>query len=55
MIYPSIYRAKATQVSGNKITAFVPQVFGETPIMITDFLGPPTLRDGLGVLPGRQP
>ena len=40
-VYPSIYRAKATQATDTTITAYIPQVFGDTPVVINDFLGPP--------------
>jgi hypothetical protein len=38
--FPSLYRAKAASVQSGIIQAFVPQVFGETPITITESLGP---------------
>lgn len=40
MPFPSLYRAKAASVQAGVIQAFVPQVFGETPITITESLGP---------------
>lgn len=39
MPYPSLYRAKAVSIQSSAITAYVPQVFGETTITITDALG----------------
>lgn len=38
-VYPSIYRAKAVRIDPSSIQAFVPQVFGDTPITISSFLG----------------
>ena len=40
MPFPSLYRAKAVAIQSGAVTAFVPQVFGESPITITDSLGP---------------
>jgi hypothetical protein len=37
--YPSLYRAKAVSIRSGAVEAFVPQVFGETTITITDALG----------------
>lgn len=37
--YPGVYRARALQVQGGVITAYVPQVFGDTPISITEVVG----------------
>ena len=49
-MYPSLYRAKAVNVvrqNGSPVmTAYVPQVFGDTPIKITDFHGAP--EPGMG-------
>lgn len=45
-VYPSIYRAKAVQITSSKVVALVPQVFGTTPIDVTNFLGTPQV--GLG-------
>ena len=39
-VYPSVYRAKAVQATPTSLTAYVPQVFGDVPIEIYDFLGP---------------
>lgn len=39
MPYPSLYRAKAVSIRSGSVEAFVPQVFGETTVTITDFLG----------------
>lgn len=44
--FTGVFRGKAAQVNGLSITAFVPQVFGEQPIMISDFIGNiPTLPE----------
>jgi hypothetical protein len=37
--YASLYRAKAVSIRSGTVEAFVPQVFGETTVTITDFLG----------------
>jgi hypothetical protein len=37
--YPSLYRAKAVSIRSGAVEAFVPQVFGETTVTITDALG----------------
>lgn len=39
MTYQGVYRAKALRVQGGAITAYVPQVFGDTPITITNVIG----------------
>lgn len=39
MAYPSIYRAKAIQFDGTTLSAYVPQVFGDVTIEITEFIG----------------
>lgn len=38
-VFPSLYRARAVQVTGSSIVVFVPQVFGETAITIDTFFG----------------
>ena len=41
-MYAGIYRAKAVSVTAGQaptLTAYVPQVFGDTPVTITDFMG----------------
>src|SRR5262245_61089953 len=43
--FPSIYRAKAVQV-GNPITAYIPAVFGDSPVRIRDVMG--TAEPGMG-------
>ena len=43
MALTGLYKAKATKLDGTVLTAFVPQVFGEAPVSIRDFIGtPPT-------------
>ena len=43
MAYPGVYRAKAARLDGSRLTAYVPQVFGEQPVTVVDFVGgPPT-------------
>lgn len=39
MSYPSLYRAKAVSIRSGAVDVFVPQVFGETTITITEALG----------------
>lgn len=49
--YPSLYRAKATQVAlnnGQTIQAVVPQVFGDATVSISMFLGAKPLSGGFG-------
>jgi hypothetical protein len=41
VLYPSIYRAKAVSASTTALTVLVPQVFGDVPITVTDFIGTP--------------
>lgn len=38
--YGSIYRAKAVSYSAPRLTCYVPQVFGDVPIEVLDFIGP---------------
>jgi hypothetical protein len=44
--YPSIYRAKAIQFDGTTLIAYVPQVFGDVTIEITDIIG--AVEPGMG-------
>jgi hypothetical protein len=44
--YPSIYRAKAVQYDGTTLIAYVPQVFGDVTIEITDLIG--EVEQGMG-------
>lgn len=46
MPYPSLYRAKAVQYDGTTLTAYVPQVFGDVTIQITDLIG--DVEPGMG-------
>jgi hypothetical protein len=41
VLYPSIYQARAVSVSTTALTVLVPQVFGDVPINVTDFIGTP--------------
>src|SRR5580765_1418611 len=45
--FPSIYRAKAVKISPTSVTVVVPQVFGDVPIEITEFVDRPTTT-GMG-------
>lgn len=47
-VYPAIYRAKAAKVTGQSMQAFIPQVFGDTPVTIVNFLGDPPSSPGMG-------
>ena len=53
--YPSIYRAKAVKYEAPVVTAFVPQIFGETAIEITDFIGTPAAGMGWVLFQGGDP
>lgn len=44
--YPGIYRAKAVSLTGTKLTAFIPQVFGNTSVVIQDYAGAPATGMG---------
>lgn len=55
MIFPSIYRAKATRWSGTSLTVLVPQIFGEAPVTVTDFTGEPTTGMGWVLFQGGNP
>lgn len=44
--YPGLYKAKAVKLSTTEVTALIPQVFGDTSVIITDFLGPPSIGMG---------
>src|SRR5215510_3874317 len=37
--YTGLYRAKAIKLTGQTLTAFIPQVFGETAISVVNFVG----------------
>jgi hypothetical protein len=55
VIFPSIYRAKATRWSGTALTVLVPQIFGEAPVEVTDFTGTPTTGMGWVLFQGGNP
>lgn len=46
MAYPSIYRAKAVQYDGTTLIAYVPQVFGDVTIEVTELIG--DVEPGMG-------
>lgn len=48
MSYPAIYRARVTRIDGQRLTVFVPQVFGEASIVIDTFVGNLPTEAGLG-------
>jgi hypothetical protein len=47
-VFPSVYRAKAVHIKDGLIDTFVPQVFGETSIKISEYLGGPPEAPGMG-------
>ena len=53
--YPSIYRAKAVKFEAPVLTAFVPQVFGDVSIEVTDFLDDPVAGMGWVFFQGGNP
>lgn len=46
--FPSVYRARAVHINGAAIDVFVPQVFGETAIVVSEYLGGPPEEPGMG-------
>lgn len=40
-VYPAIYEARAVQINGRSLKAFIPQIFGDTPVTITRFTNAP--------------
>jgi hypothetical protein len=46
--FTGVFRGKAVQVNGLSITAFVPQVYGEQPIVVSDFIGDVPADPGMG-------
>jgi len=48
MAYPSLYRAKVAQTNGTSATVYVPQVFGETPVVVRDSIGALPSTPGMG-------
>jgi hypothetical protein len=46
--FTGVFRGKAVQVNGLSITAFVPQVYGEQPIVVSDFIGDVPSDPGMG-------
>ena len=46
--YPSLYRAKAVNIRAGVVEAYVPQVFGETTVIVSDFLGDIPSASGMG-------
>jgi hypothetical protein len=56
-LFPAVYRGQAIAVNGSTIKAYVPQVFGDTPITVRAFLGamPTTRTDGWIFFQGGNP
>jgi hypothetical protein len=46
--FPALYRAKAVDTTGRKVTAFVPAVFGEESVTIVDSVGALPADPGMG-------
>jgi len=38
-VYPGIFKARCTAIKNTELTAYVPQVFGDTSIIIKDVMG----------------
>ena len=55
MPYPAIYRAKAVQATAGRLTVFVPQVFGEASIEVSDIIGEPMPGMGWVLFQGGNP
>jgi len=53
--YDAIYRARAVKYESSVVTAYVPQVFGETAIQIVNFLGTPATGMGWVLFQGGNP
>ena len=53
--YPSVYRARAVKYEAPVLTAFVPQVFGNIAIEITEVIGAPTQGMGWVFFQGGNP
>jgi len=56
-IFPAVYRGQAVSINGSTIKALVPQVFGDTPVTVRDFLGvmPTSRTDGWIFFQGGNP
>jgi hypothetical protein len=54
-VYPGAYKAKAVAYNAPVLTVFVPQVFGDQAIEITEFVGGPTQGMGWVVFQGGSP
>jgi hypothetical protein len=46
--YPGIYRAKAVSINGTKLSAFIPQVFGDVPVTVENFVGEIPIAAAMG-------
>jgi len=55
--YSAIYRARATGYHGSVLDVFVPQIFGDVPVSVTDFVGtaPDTVGMGWVMFQGGDP
>ena len=56
-LFPAVYRGQAVSINGSTIKALVPQVFGDTPVTVRDFLGvmPTSRTDGWIFFQGGNP
>lgn len=46
--FPSVYRARAYQIRGGLTDVYVPQVFGETSVTVSEYLGGQPTAPGMG-------
>src|SRR4051812_39240021 len=46
--FPGLYRAKSVKLDGQKLTAQIPQVYGEATVIIGDFVGDMPTTVGMG-------
>jgi hypothetical protein len=47
-VYPSLYKAQAVDINGSSVTAFIPQVFGDAPVQVREFIGAKPTRKEMG-------
>lgn len=46
--FPGLYRAKSVKIDGTKLTAQIPQVYGEATVIVSDFIGAMPSAVGMG-------
>jgi len=56
-VFPGVYQAKAVKVNRLNVEALIPQVFGEAPVTVQRFMGPPpfTVSTGWVMFVGGNP